>query len=480
MWLIALKEIKNLFYSPRFVLLASASFILVFSSIFAGYFSYIDEQRLVAIGENLALERQQNSRDLASHGFTAIRHPEKLSIFDQGVTSVLGRKGRLRSGISNAMSESPHSNDPALALFGQLDLTFIVTEILALFALLFTYDAVNGEKERGTFRALLANPISRASIASGKFMGTSIPTIMILLLPFLTSLALLLTFTDLSFSGGEWMRLITMLAAHIVYLVLFCLIGLTMSALTKRRFSSLLLSLFAWIVITIILPSLVIQVSTQIEPPMNKDEYTKTFRTIMEDDNYRLDYRTRDYLAENPTTGKEWQENKVFDRIEKMVEDDRKTELDALRNKLNNRNRITQNLANGLALISPGASLKTAQHALANTGPGMMQNLDESRQRYEKVFSEFAWNMKLNAKEEQQRRSRVNFKVDDQGIYRATVNDKFIVPKLDLSGLPRFNYRSPSAAEAFSNALPGISALVTYCLIFAIVLFVAITKYDVR
>ena len=53
----------------------------------------------------------------------------------------------------------------------EVDWAFIIGYVLSLIALLFTFDAVSGEREHGTLRLMLANPIPRHTVLIGKFLG---------------------------------------------------------------------------------------------------------------------------------------------------------------------------------------------------------------------------------------------------------------------------------------------------------------------
>ena len=56
----------------------------------------------------------------------------------------------------------------------KIDWVFIITYLLSFIPLLFTFDALSGEREQGTLRLCLANPISRPALLTGKFLGTLI------------------------------------------------------------------------------------------------------------------------------------------------------------------------------------------------------------------------------------------------------------------------------------------------------------------
>ena len=56
----------------------------------------------------------------------------------------------------------------------KIDWAFVIGYVLSLIALLFTFDSVAGEREHGTLRLMLANPIPRHTVLIGKFLGAFI------------------------------------------------------------------------------------------------------------------------------------------------------------------------------------------------------------------------------------------------------------------------------------------------------------------
>ena len=75
--------------------------------------------------------------------------------------------------------------NPVLALFDSPDLGYVVNIVVSLLALMFVFDAICGEKERGTLKIVLANAVPRDSIILGKWIGGFVS----LTAPFLVSLA---------------------------------------------------------------------------------------------------------------------------------------------------------------------------------------------------------------------------------------------------------------------------------------------------
>lgn len=480
MWTIAKKEILILLYSPRFIVVALIMLLLLLFSLFTGYSSFEMESRIAAAGSRMAQEKLEDSPDLTSSGFRTIRTPQKLAIFDIGVTGVLGRDGNTTKGERSSMKNSPYSTDPSLALFGSFDMTFIVAEIMALFALIFSYDSISGEKENGTLKAIMANHISRSSIFAGKVIGIVIPTLLVFLLSFFIVLFFLLFVYGVNFSGEEWLRLSLMTGSSLVYISLFSLIGITASSLTTSRFSSLMLSLLTWILSVYILPSLVIQGVNQLSPPMSKAELTERIRAVKRDDAFRYDKRTEKYLSENPTTEQEWADEKIWAQITMFIENDKSEALEAEWARYDLANRTSQKYLLFLSVISPTAAFRNIQHSLADTGPEMMQNLNQARRRYQKVFDEYAWKQKLNAEGGVITPPLLQFNLDKNGIFKASVHQAASAAKMDISGLSRFQYSSANIQQSLSNIILQIGSILFLYITFLALAFVMFQRYDVR
>jgi ABC-type transport system involved in multi-copper enzyme maturation permease subunit len=72
---------------------------------------------------------------------------------------------------------------PMPALFPLMDWFLIVGVVMSLLALVFSYDAICGEREDGTLRLAISYPVSRSVLLLGKWTGGFLS----LLLPFVTA-----------------------------------------------------------------------------------------------------------------------------------------------------------------------------------------------------------------------------------------------------------------------------------------------------
>ena len=145
---------------------------------------------------------------------------------------------------------------PLLSSFITIDWVFIIGVLLSLAALLFTHDAIVGEKESGTLKLVMANSLSRHTLLWGKFWGTMMILIAVLLLGFTLNLLTILTLTDLSLNASHAVRIAVMVLISVVYLVGCTSLGLLISAYSLSRQGSLTTVLFVWVSMVLLWPQM--------------------------------------------------------------------------------------------------------------------------------------------------------------------------------------------------------------------------------
>ena len=89
------------------------------------------------------------------------------------------------------LRRSPVEAEPLLGAFPPLDLGLVVQVVLSLFVLLFTYDAVCGDKEGGTLSLVASFAVPRHRLLVGKFFGALIPTLTAFGLPLLLGVSVM-------------------------------------------------------------------------------------------------------------------------------------------------------------------------------------------------------------------------------------------------------------------------------------------------
>jgi len=145
--------------------------------------------------------------------------------------------------------------NPFLALFPSIDLTFIFQMVLSLLALLFAYDSISGEREDGTLKLMMADPVPRSFILIGKYLSALLSLFWPIAVSIIVALLMIMFSGKVSLIGGDFLRILLIVVVSLLYVSLFYLIGLLISTKTGRTATSLMLAMFAWVFLTLIYPN---------------------------------------------------------------------------------------------------------------------------------------------------------------------------------------------------------------------------------
>ena len=135
---------------------------------------------------------------------------------------------------------------------------------------IFAYDALAGEYENGTLRLVLTHPVRRGKILVAKYVSAMLCLIVPLLISLLLSLILLTTSTSIALNTDDFLRIGGIILTSIVYLSVFYLMGLLISAVTRRTSTALMLSMFVWGFLVLVYPNMILAVIPQHEAPQER------------------------------------------------------------------------------------------------------------------------------------------------------------------------------------------------------------------
>lgn len=181
--------------------------------------------------------------------------PTPMSIFAQGKERRLGNtvvfsRWSVPSDAVDHLTNNKLTSDRV-----SYDLMTIFLLVISLFGLLLTYDAISGEREKGTLRLQCSYGFSRASIYAVKFAAGFIVISLPFLISFISALLVLNFLHGIAFTGEQWFALVLMIAAGLLYSAIFVAIGLVCSAIAQRSSSSLVLALLFWSLGILLVPS---------------------------------------------------------------------------------------------------------------------------------------------------------------------------------------------------------------------------------
>ncbi|MDE0087170.1 MAG: ABC transporter permease subunit [Candidatus Poribacteria bacterium] len=207
------------------------------------------------------------------------------NIYSPGSWSKSGFGGRVRSNwwISYG-SVNPDAKDlrPQAT---KIDWVFIITYLLSLIPLLFTFDSFSGERERGTLRLCLANPISRPTLLVGKFLGTLIAILIPFVFAVLVNLTVISTDSWTQLNAMDWGRLGIILLIAVSYAGIFIGLGLMISAGTREPRLSLIVVLLIWVTAVVFVPSTLGTLSTKWMPPLQTNDQFQAAKKLALDEN---------------------------------------------------------------------------------------------------------------------------------------------------------------------------------------------------
>lgn len=251
------KEVMHHILSVRFVALLLMCVLLIPLTLSISYRKH--NQRLIDYQESIKLtntEAEENPPDAQNPDVEVSKlflKPTALGIFANGLEETLPTYlGMTRNGVrrsSTGLVEAPLSY-----ALGNLDLLFVVGTVFSLLALLFTFDAVAGEREAGTLRITLANALPRDLFLWSKLMGGYIVFAAPFLVAFLLGLLLLVW---QGFPLGEpdiFPRVFCFLLVSLLYIAVFFAIGTVISTYLDNSKTALIVAFTVWVFAALIMP----------------------------------------------------------------------------------------------------------------------------------------------------------------------------------------------------------------------------------
>ncbi len=481
------KELKAILLSPKFAITFLACSILILLSVFIGIKDYQSAIRQYETATQLTDQQIRESTSWHGVNSRAFRQPDPMQIFVSGVNNDIGRYSIIRSSQSVKLQNSNYSDDPIFAVFRYIDLTFIFQVVLSLFAILFTFDAINGEREGGTLQLTFANAVPRAKYLMAKFFGSLIALIVPLLIPLLLGCVLVLVFR-VPFTNDHWLRLLFWLGVSFLFFTTFVSMGLLISALVRRSSVSFLISLVVWVVFVLIIPRASVIAAGQFisVPSVGEIDGQQDGFAKQRWDNYReklmARWQERSVTMEGMNEGEresfrddnEWGWMQEDDKARNAVEQDIDEFSSKLLEDVRNRRQVQERMAFTLSRFSPASAYQLAAMNLGGTNIILKSRYEDAMNNYRDTFKKYV------AKKQEEGGSRGGIRItisSETGFNMSSSRDK---GTLDVTDLPRFEASLLDNLEAISPTIIDFGLLAFYTVLSFAGAFVAFLRYDVR
>ena len=402
-------------------------------------------------------------------------------------------------GIPGKENSESFDDNPLPILFPPLDFLFIVTIIMSLLAILFSYDAIAGERQSGTLRLVISNSISRTKILFGKLVGGAASLVIPFILALLVGALYISVNPAIQWDGSAWAELALLTAASITFITLFYLLGLMVSTFSRYSATSIMNCLFLWILLILVIPNMCPYISAQfyripsIKETERKDleieihslevyrelnkESAKKFKSyygklwsefesmefggVLDDD---VVLKHREAAQQRATADPEFKA--MMDAFREEVEKARqeliriRKESDKLWEDLDTKVAVQTKLAKNLACISPFANFVYVARDLTGTGLRSLEYFEQVKGEYSGRF----WSY-VGKKVQQAKKNDPTFTWDSF---------------LDLSERPRFVFKEESLRGKLNAVLPYWGILVLFNVVFFVAAFAGFMRYDVR
>ena len=265
------------------------------------------ERRLAGYNDAVKMhQRQLRETHTYSAGEVYVdRPPNPLSIFNVGFDKRPGNEVKVSHRYVPSLwdAERHGSDNPFMNIFTSMDIVFIFEVVLSLLALIFAYDALAGEYERGTLRLVLTNSVRRGHILFAKYISAMLCLLVPLLMSLLLSVILLTNSAAISLNTHDFLRIGGIILASVAYLSAFYLIGLLISAATRRASTALMLAMFVWGFLVLVYPNVTLAVIRRLEAPQTRTASTfNQIEQIWEE----FDRKRKHFLATDAFPGEDW------------------------------------------------------------------------------------------------------------------------------------------------------------------------------
>ncbi len=469
--ILVLKEARDLLLSTKFIIAFAVCAFLILLSFFMGAESFNSAQARYEAAKADNLRQLEGKTDWFGIQQNRIfLPPDPVEALVTGVSNDIGRTIEVEGRGELSASDSRYSDEPIFAMFRFLDLGFLFSVVLSLFAILLGYDTVCGEKEQGTLRLTFANSLPRNIYIFGKlagsFLALAIPLVLALGLG-----ALILILMGLPLNSADWIRLLLIVLTGMLYFGVFLTMSIFLSSLTKRTSSSFLIMLVIWIFSVLIIPrASVLLAGRAVEVPSADEISTQKaayMSQLWQEDRMKMGEFKPDADQDDPQAMMD-----QFNRFMGDIADQRQKKMDEFAGRLNEKRHNAQNrrekLAFGIARLSPSASLTFALSNLAGTSIALKDRFLSEAQAYQTVYGNF-----IKEKTGVNPGGRVV-------MFKMKTEDGAEPEEIDPTELPQFEFNSISLTESINSALPDIGLLALFNLLFLFASLIAFSKYDLR
>ena len=483
-WHIAKKEIHHNLMTLRFVLMIillpslMVANALIYGFGDGGYREEIDVYNRAMEGR-LSLVKdcaEESLGKLAMWGPGEIyKQPSRLKFCADGTDELIPRSipiaggsggGRGGSdGVSEAYSwreiwtleylPSNHGSDATTLI--KIDWIFIGI-FMSFFVILFTFDAIAGERAKGTLSLMMSNQVSRGQVLLAKYLGAFFTLMVPLIIGVLMNLLIIYLSGNIPFNSSDCLRILGMVGLFALHISIFIFLGLFFSSRVSNAITSLVWLLLTWVCLAFILPSpLGLFVGTLDPiPSIEIVSSRKQAQLANIDDEFRpMELLEKTKLSEapsvdNPSAARRWATyfRRRYETKTHITDEHVDQQLRQVK------------LARELTQISPIVCFQYAMEGLANTGIVSYMDFVKQVRRYRQTFIDFI---------------KTEDRADPESLHIYPVREGLSQKPVDPNAVPRFEERI-----SYQSVIFPIGLLILFNVLFFTAAQLSFLKCDLK
>ena len=333
--------------------------------------------------------------------------------------------------------------------------------LMSFFAILFTFDAIAGERSRGTLSLIMSNTVSRGQVLLGKYLGAFLTLMVPLVIGILMNLLVIQLSGSLSFDSGTSLRILGMVGLFALLVSIFIFLGLFFSSRVSNAITSLVWLLLTWVFLAFVFPNLLGIFVGNLNPIPSVDEVSlrrgaqleqigDQFQPFGADGEPLSSKLNQAPSTENPSATRRWA---TYFITQKGIE------TKSIDEHIDQQFRQVQ-LARDLTQISPIATFQYAMEGLANTGIVSYMNFVKQARRYRETFIDFI---------------KTEDRSDPESLHIYPVKEGLSQKPVDPDAVPVFEERI-----SYRSVLSQVGLLVLFNLLFFIMAQVSFLMSEVK
>ena len=257
--IIAAKDVREVIRDGRLLWAGGLVVLLMLVALAAGWNRQAQVNSERAAGQSLDYEAwlQQGPRhphDAAEQGMHVFKPEPPLAVLDPGIEPFVGSTVWLQAHRQSELKFRPAQDATGLQRFGELSPAWILQVLLPLIVIVIGFNAVSGERERGTLRQLLSIGVPTRSLLFGKAAALAGCVAALIAPVCLVFLAIVVA----RLPAGERLdvvyRMAWLAAGYSLYLGFYLFLTLAVSAFARSSRTALVLLLGFWVATTLIAP----------------------------------------------------------------------------------------------------------------------------------------------------------------------------------------------------------------------------------